>query len=163
MATTAISDRDRRAIEQIADEYTTGQPQPRIPGLVYGAVRNDGNPFFTYASGTIGVSSPLKMSLATVYWVASFTKVATSVSCMQLVEQGRIRLDDADQIDEIAPELRDVKVLERTAEGELTLVEKRRRITLRMLLNHTGENQDSTDAFELNFRGSSYTALWPMC
>lgn len=79
------------------------------------------------------------MSVDTVFWVASFTKLATSVACMQLVEQGLLQLDDADQVESICPELKDVKVLTRTPEGKLELVDKVRRITLRMLLNHTGK------------------------
>lgn len=54
---------------------------------------------------------------------------------MQLVEQGKLELDNSDQVEKIAPELKDVKVLEKGG----TLVEKRRGITLRMLLTHTGE------------------------
>ncbi|KAL2802580.1 beta-lactamase/transpeptidase-like protein [Aspergillus granulosus] len=57
------------------------------------------------------------MSLDTVFWVASFTKLLTSVACMQLVEQGRPSLDDAEQLEKIAPELGGTKVLTRTQEG----------------------------------------------
>lgn len=57
---------------------------------------------------------------------------------MQLVEQGKLRLDDADQVEAICPELRDVKVLTRNEDGKFELVKKVRRITLRMLLTHTG-------------------------
>lgn len=133
-----ISDQDSRALEGILDEYTSGE-RKKIAGLVYGAVRNDGDIFFEHASGTTGISSSVKISQDTVFWVASFTKIATSISCMQLVEQGRLGLDDADQLETVAPELRDIKVLERTATGDFRLVEKKNRITLRMLLNHTGK------------------------
>jgi CubicO group peptidase (beta-lactamase class C family) len=54
---------------------------------------------------------------------------------MQLVEQGLLNLDDSDQVEKICPELKEVKVLQ----DDGSLVEKRRGITLRMLLNHTGE------------------------
>ncbi|KAH7108798.1 beta-lactamase family protein [Dactylonectria estremocensis] len=131
-----ISDQDSRALEGILDEYTSGE-RKKIAGLVYGAVRNDGDIFFKHASGTTGISSSVKISQDTVFWVASFTKIATSISCMQLVEQGRLGLDDADQLETVAPELRDIKVLERTATGDFRVVEKKNRITLRMLLNHT--------------------------
>lgn len=57
---------------------------------------------------------------------------------MQLVEQGKLSLDDAQQVETIAPELRDVKVLEGDLKSGFRLVEKQRKITLRMLLNHTG-------------------------
>ncbi|KAF7551735.1 hypothetical protein G7Z17_g4791 [Cylindrodendrum hubeiense] len=54
-----------------------------------------------------------------------------------LVEKGIISLDDADQLEAVAPELRHVKVLDGTSTDNFQLVEKRRRITLRMLLTHT--------------------------
>ncbi|KAL1841159.1 hypothetical protein VTK73DRAFT_3583 [Phialemonium thermophilum] len=106
-----ISEQRQERLRGIIDEYTS-DAETRIPGLVY-------------------------LSAETVFWLASFTKLATSVACMQLVEKGLIRLDDADQLEAISPELRDVKVLKRDDDGNFTLGDKKRRITLRMLLNHT--------------------------
>lgn len=57
---------------------------------------------------------------------------------MQLVEQGRIGLDSPDDVERLAPELALVKVLSRGNDGILNLCDKNSRITLRMLLNHTG-------------------------
>ncbi|KAL4884561.1 beta-lactamase family protein [Aspergillus karnatakaensis] len=136
MPPTTLSATDRQTLQRIADSYTA-DPKRTIPGLVYGAIRNDGEPFFEYASGTVGISCSKKMTLDTVFWVASFTKLLTSVACMQLVEQGRLKLDDAEQVESIAPELAAVKVLRRRSDGEFELVDKQRRITLRMLLTHT--------------------------
>ncbi|RSM08664.1 hypothetical protein CDV31_008006 [Fusarium ambrosium] len=68
-----------------------------------------------------------------VYWFASCTKLVTAIACMQLVEQGKLALDDSNQLEGFCPELRDVKVLE--SDGLMT--EKNKRITLRMLLTHT--------------------------
>jgi CubicO group peptidase (beta-lactamase class C family) len=74
-----------------------------------------------------------------VFWIASGTKIITAVAFMQLVERGRARLDDADQVDEVLPELKSLKVLQGfTNEGDPILVEQRRRITLRMLITHRG-------------------------
>lgn len=58
---------------------------------------------------------------------------------MQLVEQDILRLDDPGQVESLAPELRDVQVLKELAGGRFELVAKKSRITLRMLLTHTGE------------------------
>ncbi|KAJ0421682.1 beta-lactamase family protein [Aspergillus carlsbadensis] len=136
MPPASLSPETNQTLESIADSYTTG-PHRSLPGLVYGAVRNDGEPFFTYASGTVGISSAREMSLDTIFWVVSFTKLLTSVACMQLVERGQLHLDDAGHLEGIAPELGGVKVLVRTEDGGFELVEKERAITLRMLLNHT--------------------------
>jgi len=63
------------------------------------------------------------------------------IAAMQLVEQGQLSLDDAEQAGKIAPELVRVKVLKGFDENdEPILEEKKRGITLRMLLSHTGEN-----------------------
>lgn len=70
---------------------------------------------------------------ADVYWLASCTKLVTSIACLQLVEKGILALDNADQVERLCPELRDVKVA--TTDGRL--VEKLTRITLRSLLTHT--------------------------
>lgn len=132
-----MSEQQRATVRSIIDGYTSGEDK-KIPGLVYLAFRGDGEPVFQHCSGTIGVSSEQPMSLDTTFWVASFTKLATSVACMQLVEWGVLRLDDADQVEGICPQLGDVSVLDRDENGYLRLVEKSGRITLRMLLNHTG-------------------------
>jgi CubicO group peptidase (beta-lactamase class C family) len=71
-----------------------------------------------------------------IFWLASCTKLVTAIACMQLVEQGKLNLDNLDEIEHYCPELRDVKVIE--DDGSLT--EKKRGITLRMLLTHTGES-----------------------
>jgi len=57
----------------------------------------------------------------------------TGIAAMQLVEQGKLELDSSEQVEKIAPELKDVKVLEKGGK----LVEKKTGITLRMLLTHT--------------------------
>ena len=69
-----------------------------------------------------------------IYWLASCTKLVTAIACMQLVEQGRLSLDDGDQLERLCPELKDIGVLQ--ADG--SLASKDNKITLRMLLTHTG-------------------------
>ncbi|KAF9772951.1 hypothetical protein IL306_009289 [Fusarium sp. DS 682] len=77
------------------------------------------------------------MAEETIFFMASLTKLAISVAGMQLAEQGILRLDDADQVETICPELRDVKELARRRDGKLELVEKVWRVTLRILPAHT--------------------------
>lgn len=50
------------------------------------------------------------------------------------MEQRLLTLDDSEQVESLAPELKAVKVLQEDGK----LVEKKRGITLRMLLSHTG-------------------------
>jgi CubicO group peptidase (beta-lactamase class C family) len=76
------------------------------------------------------------MSLDTVFRIASMTKAITSVAAMQLVEQGRLGLDDpAPAVD---PALNSPQVLEGfDAAGQPRLRPAKRPITLRHLLTHT--------------------------
>lgn len=131
----------------IIDGYTASGAKG-LPGVLYFATRNHGRPIFEHASGLRGIDSLEPMSLDTVFWLASFTKLITSIACMQLVEQEVFRLDDAEQVELFAPELRDAQVLKETARGSFELVEKTRHITLRMLLTHTGMSHTNNPEFK---------------
>ncbi|KAJ9269953.1 hypothetical protein DTO212C5_3923 [Paecilomyces variotii] len=135
MSTTLSPSAEAAARAEI-DSRTSG-PSPGIPGLVYCVVNKDGEIIFSHASGKTGLGNKAPMTLDTTFWIASCTKLITSIAVMQLVEQGKISLDDSSQIESLAPELRDVRVLERAPDGDFRLVEKDRTITMRMLLCHT--------------------------
>jgi CubicO group peptidase (beta-lactamase class C family) len=76
------------------------------------------------------------MSLDTVFWIASMTKAVTSVAAMQLVEQGKLDLDEP--LGTRLPGLASPQVLEGFDEsGAPRLRPARRPITLRLLLSHT--------------------------
>lgn len=108
--------------------------QTDIPGTSVVVVGKDGKEIFAHAAGKRGVNSSEDMSLSNLYWIASCTKMIAGIACMQLVEQGKLHLDDGDEIERLVPELKDIKVLQ---DGRL--VEKNKKITLRMLLTHTGK------------------------
>jgi methyl acetate hydrolase len=77
-----------------------------------------------------------EMTPDTVFWMLSMTKAITATACLQLVEQGRIHLDQP--MAEILPELAAPKVLEGfDAAGQPKLRRAKRAITLRHLLTHT--------------------------
>ncbi|PLB46238.1 beta-lactamase family protein [Aspergillus steynii IBT 23096] len=118
------------------DEATRG-PNAKIPGIVCVAVNRNGDLILSHASGLTKLGGESPMSLGTVLWLASCTKLLTGIACMQLVEQGRLALDDAAQLDGLAPELKKRKVLTKGPGGEYTLVPQERPITLRMLMTHT--------------------------
>ncbi|OJJ35374.1 hypothetical protein ASPWEDRAFT_40575 [Aspergillus wentii DTO 134E9] len=108
-------------------------PEKGLPGVSFVAVGKDGNELVSHAAGQRGYGSSEAMKTDSVFWIASCTKMITGIACMQLVEQGRLSLDDAEQVYQFCPELRDAKVLQKDG----SLVEKKREITLRMLLTHT--------------------------
>jgi CubicO group peptidase (beta-lactamase class C family) len=79
------------------------------------------------------------MTQDTVFWIASCTKLITAIAAMQLVEKNHLTLDDGDAVERFLPELASVKVLEEVPGRGVALVDKVRKITLRMLLSHTGK------------------------
>jgi CubicO group peptidase (beta-lactamase class C family) len=119
-------------IRATIDATVRGNP-PAIPGYATAAVDRDGNEVFSHAAGKVGMSSSKPMDVDNVFWIASCTKMITGLACMQLVEQGKLKLDDADQLEDLCPELKTVQVLKKDG----TLEPKKKGITLRMLLTHT--------------------------
>jgi hypothetical protein len=89
------------------------------------------------ASGVRNIDGEESITEDTPFWIASLTKLVTSIALMQLVEQGKVDLDSADKAEDILPEIKWVKVLEGFDEkGEAILKEKKTRITLRLLNSH---------------------------
>ena len=66
--------------------------------------------------------------------IASCTKFIATIACMQLVEQGKIGLDDHDALYKLIPELKSKQVFD-FEKGELR--DRKGEITLRKLLAHT--------------------------
>ncbi|KAH7067549.1 beta-lactamase/transpeptidase-like protein [Paraphoma chrysanthemicola] len=108
-------------------------PRADIPGTSVVVVGKDGKELFAYSAGKRGLNSSEDMNLENVFWIASCTKMIAGIACMQLVEQGKLHLDDGDEIEKLIPELKDLKVLQKDGK----LVDKNKKITLRMLLSHT--------------------------
>ena len=76
------------------------------------------------------------MTLDTVCWIASMTKAVTGTAAMQLVERGRLHLDEP--ASSVLPDLAGAGVLEGfDDDGRPVVRPARGRITLRHLLTHT--------------------------
>jgi methyl acetate hydrolase len=105
------------------------------PGVVAMAATKDAI-FYQAAFGVRVKGAPTAMSLDTVFAIASMTKLLTSVAAMQLVERGKLTLDEpAARID---PTLDAPQVLDGfDANGVPQLRPAGKPITLRHLLTHT--------------------------
>ncbi|KAL5119502.1 hypothetical protein ACEQ8H_002567 [Pleosporales sp. CAS-2024a] len=104
------------------------------PGLVFSAVDKSGNVLVEHAAGSLGLNSKEPMDKdKTIFWIASCTKLVTAIAALQLVEQGKIPLDDADFVKKITPEIKEKKVY---ADG-VTPTDQQNDVTVRMLLAHT--------------------------
>lgn len=127
-----VNAKAQEAVQKSLDSVT-GDKSTGVAGLVFVAVDKNGDEIAASASGKKGLNSKEDMSLDTVFWIASCTKILATIACLQAVEQGTLSLDDHKQVYELVPELEKVKVLQEDG----TLVDKKRDITLRMLLSHT--------------------------
>jgi methyl acetate hydrolase len=99
-----------------------------VPGVVAIAATDKGIVY----EGAFGPS----ITADSVFWIASMTKAITATACMQLVEQGKLQLEQP--MGKLLPQLESPKVLEGfDAGGAPRLRPARRPITLRHLLTHT--------------------------
>jgi methyl acetate hydrolase len=106
-----------------------------VPGVVAVAA-NDKGVIYEGAFGTRNLAQGPAMTLDTMFRLASMTKAVTSVAAMQLVEQGRLQLDQP--IGGVLPELSAPQVLEGFDDGGAPRLRPAKRpITLRHLLTHT--------------------------
>ena len=132
-----LSGKTTKAMADAMDAVTS-DPN-KLPGCVSVVVDRTGKTLFQHASGKRGVDSKEPMTLDNIFWIASCTKMVCGIAAMQLVEKGVIKLDDADLVERVSPELKAIRILKGFDEkGRPQLVEKKNRISMRMLLNHTG-------------------------
>ena len=106
-----------------------------VPGIVALAADTNGE-IYRGAFGVCGPTDPAPMRLDSVFRIASMTKAITSAAAMQLVEQGRLGLEQP--MREIAPEIGEARVLTGfDADGKPHTRAPKCEITLRHLLTHT--------------------------
>ena len=106
-----------------------------VPGVV--AMATDGQrTLYEGAFGVRALGGNDPMTLDSQFWIASLTKAVTSVAAMQLVEAGRVGLDQP--LDAIVSKLANLQVMDGwDADGQPRLRPARRQVTLHDLLTHT--------------------------
>ena len=106
-----------------------------VPGVV-AMVATDKGVLYEGAIGPRALDASATMTPDTVFRIASMTKAIASVAAMQLVEQGKLKLEEP--VPGIDPALASPQVLEGfDASGTPKLRPAKRPITLRHLLTHT--------------------------
>ena len=112
-----------------------GVENGRIPGVVAIAATSD-EVFYQGAAGVRDIASDSAMAVDTITQIASMTKAITSVAVMQLVEQGKVELDQS--IGFYVTRFDDVRVLDGfDADGLPRLRAPASAVTIRQLLSHT--------------------------
>lgn len=101
-----------------------------LPAAIMGSVTEDGKiKWKAFGPSVWGGKDTINEN--NIFRIYSMTKAISSIAAMQLVEQGKIGLDDP--LDKLMPEMTSIPIL--TKEGELVKASKS--ITLRHLLTHT--------------------------
>src|SRR5947209_3363688 len=115
--------------------FTEAVERGDVPGLVAVAT-TDNDIFYDGAFGKRALGRSDAMTLDSVFWMASMTKAVTSTAAMQLVERGRLSLEEP--IGGLLPQLAAPRILEGfDAAGAPIYRAAKTPITLRQLLTHT--------------------------
>ncbi|ODM18981.1 hypothetical protein SI65_05598 [Aspergillus cristatus] len=118
--------------------FETAVSEKRVPGIAAAAFNRDGSIIFKQSWGTTSIEDPSSppINSSTKMWVASMTKAVTASAALQLVEQGKLSLDDP--VWEYLPELEGFQVLEGfTDAGGPIYRAPRTQLTIRHLMTHT--------------------------
>ncbi|MEP6960689.1 MAG: serine hydrolase domain-containing protein [Acidobacteriota bacterium] len=119
----------------IDEGLRSGMAATRIPSAVAMVVNGD-RVLYSGAFGNRDAASNTPVNADSIFQIASMTKPITSVAAMQLVEQGKITLDEP--VSKYLPKLANMQVLEGfTSSGDPILRPAKTPITLRHLLTHT--------------------------
>lgn len=124
-------------LDQLLQRYAD---ENRIAGAVALIVR-DGRPVYEKAIGWSDKEAGRRMTVDTIFRIASQTKALTSVAILSLVEEGRIGLTSP--VSEFIPAFDKTSVA--VAGASTTTVPATRRITIRDLLTHTAGISYGTD------------------
>lgn len=133
--------------------------QHRIPAAVAMAA-NSGTITYSGAFGSRDSKSGVAVTPDSIFAIASMTKPVTSVAAMQLVEQGKLKLDEPAST--YIPELGSLQVLHGfdPSTGQPILKPAAKPVTLRRLLTHTsGFAYDTWDAGMLRWEKESGTKI----
>lgn len=105
-----------------------------LHGIAFTAVKKDGTIIAEAAAGSRSQNGSDPVTNETMFYMASCTKFIVAIAVMQLVEQGKIGLDDHEALYKLIPELEKKQVFD-YEKG--TMRDRKGDITLRMLLAHT--------------------------
>ncbi len=127
---------DPPEIAALDDSLRGAVERQDVPGVV-ALITNRERVLYERAFGVADVASGRPLTKDAIFRIASMTKPITSLALMQLVEQGRLGLDDA--AEEYLPELAGLKVFQSfdPATGAYRLRPASRPPTLKHFLTHT--------------------------
>lgn len=125
------------AWEEEFEAATKPGPGRRIVGAVVVAADASGNIVHHDAKGFTSVDPATAKPITeeATFWIASCTKLLTTICALQNVEQGKLVLDD--DVSEILPEWKSPDILIGWDQGQPQFKKATKKITLRQLLTHS--------------------------
>lgn len=155
-----VAARGLRGAGGIDETLRTGLERHKIPAAV-GMVSVNGKITYQGAFGTRDAASGVKVSTDSIFAIASMTKAITSAAAMQLVDQGKLKLNEpaAKHI----PEFARLQVLDGyDSSGKPVLRPVRTPVTLKHLLTHTsGFCYDTWSEEMVHYEKASGTSVAP--
>ena len=127
--------RGLRGAGSIDETLRTGIARRKIPAAV-AMVSSNGKITYQGAFGTRDAASGMRVSTDSIFAIASMTKAITSTAALQLVDQGKLTLDEP--VSKHIPEFAKLQVLDGyDSSGKPILRPVRTPVTLKHLLTHT--------------------------
>jgi methyl acetate hydrolase len=134
---------------RIDETLRSGLKQRKIPAAV-AMVASVDKTTFVGAYGQRDSASGVDVTAGSIFFIASMTKAVTSVAALQLVEQGKLTLDEP--VAKHLPQLGKLEILNGFDEDKPILRVASNPVTLRHLLTHTsGFAYDAWDANMLKY------------
>ncbi|KAK5327265.1 hypothetical protein LTR93_002649 [Exophiala xenobiotica] len=123
-----------QALEQAFDAACS---QRKIPGAVLAAADKSGNFAYAKAFGvrSLAEGKQAPLGLDSIFALFSSTKLVTTIAVLQLVEAGKVRLDD--DVATILPEIAGQPILTGIENGKPVFTKRQNPITLRHLITHS--------------------------
>lgn len=132
-----------RTVEELLESAVAGAA---VPGAVLAVTGGDGTPRILSA-GTLRVHGDAPVKADTMFRLMSMTKAFASVAALQLIEQGRLELEQ--DVASVLPAFGELKVLEGFDGDTPRLRQPKRPATIRHLLTHTAGHSYAFNTPEL--------------
>jgi CubicO group peptidase (beta-lactamase class C family) len=154
----ALSKERLQRLDRVLQQYVD---ENRLAGVV-ALVLRDGAPVYERAVGWSDKEAGRRMTVDTIFRIASQTKAITSAAILSLVEEGRVGLSEP--VSRHIPSFARTTVAARN-EAEVTFVPAKRPITVRDLLTHTagisyGTGRDIAPLYEAKGLGPAAGFGW---
>ena len=120
---------DKQRITNHFNEYVDNGSLPNISILI----KKDNKEILRHTFGYADIEKGINVDRKTVYRIYSMTKPVTGVAIMQLIENGKLRLND--KVSKYIPAFKDTKVI--NLDFQNYVLKPKREIIIRDLLTHT--------------------------